>query len=80
MTNVSLKYFSVTVPNNSYWVMGDNRYRSRDSRYSTAGLTKGFVPKADSVGRAFVISWPVNRWTFFDDYPKGFGGADVPPK
>jgi signal peptidase I len=78
VTRVSLKDFSVTVPNNSYWVMGDDRYRSRDSRYNSAGPTKGFVPKADIVGRAFVISWPVNRWTFLNDYPKVFSGADIP--
>jgi signal peptidase I len=76
VTRVSLKDFSVTVPKNSYWVMGDNRYDSRDSRYNTAGPTKGFVPKADIVGRAFVISWPVSHWTFLDDYPMVFGGVD----
>ncbi len=76
VTKVSATDFSVTVPKDSYWVMGDNRYNSRDSRYNTAGPTKGFVPKSDVVGRAFVISWPVSHWTFLDDYPRVFGGVD----
>jgi signal peptidase I len=80
VTKVSKDDFRVTVPTDSYWVMGDNRYDSRDSRYNTAGPTKGFVPKTDIVGRAFVISWPVNRWTFLDDYPKVFSGVSSTTK
>jgi signal peptidase I len=76
VTKVADKDFSVTVPKDSYWVMGDNRYNSRDSRYNTTGPTRGFVPKSDIVGRAFVISWPVSHWTLLDDYPKVFGGVD----
>jgi signal peptidase I len=68
--------FDVTVPADSLWVMGDNRDNSQDSRFNVDGPTKGFVPIDNVVGRAFVITWPVDRWTFLDDFPQTFG--DVP--
>ena len=42
----------VKVPENCYFVLGDNSDSSRDSRYW------GFVPKDDIVGRAMFIWWP----------------------
>jgi signal peptidase I len=27
------------------------------------------------VGRAFVISWPVTRWTYLSNYPDTFAGV-----
>lgn len=42
----------VTVPPNTYFVLGDNRENSQDSRYF------GFVPKEKINGRAWVIYWP----------------------
>jgi signal peptidase I len=49
--------FSVTVPQGRLWVMGDNRYDSADSRMH------GTVPVSDVVGRAFITTWPVSRWS-----------------
>jgi signal peptidase I len=47
----------IQVPPNSYWVMGDNRPNSRDSRY----FPDHFIKKKDIVGRVFIRIWPLNR-------------------
>lgn len=75
-TAVSELEFDVTVPPDSLWVMGDNRYNSRDSRYNQEGPTQGFVPYANVVGRAFLITWPIDRWTWLDNYETVFVGVD----
>ncbi|WP_223691492.1 signal peptidase I [Leifsonia poae] len=74
---VSHDDFSVTVPAGAVWVMGDNRYNSADSRYHMDDPGKGFVPLNDVVGRAFVLSWPVDHWTLLSDYPEVFAGVDA---
>jgi len=43
----------VAVPDDLYYLLGDNRANSDDSRYSL-----GMVPAEEVVGRAFVILWP----------------------
>lgn len=68
--------FDVTVPEGSLWVMGDNRYHSADSRAHLDDPGGGFVPIDDVVGRAIVISWPVERWVWLDDYDEVFAGVD----
>lgn len=75
VTKVSKEDFSVTVPANSLWVMGDNRYNSMDSRYQRSTPSRGFVPLSDVIGRAFVITWPSSRWTWLDNYPMVFDGV-----
>lgn len=75
VTKASGTDFDVTVPKDSLWVMGDNRYDSLDSRYNTNKPGKGFVPIDNVVGRAFLISWPVDHWTWLDNYPTVFDGV-----
>lgn len=53
--------FDVTVPAGALWVLGDNRYNSRDSSRTQHLGTKGFVPIADVVGQAALKLWPLNR-------------------
>ncbi|TFC18988.1 signal peptidase I [Cryobacterium algoritolerans] len=76
-SKVSKDAFDVVVPAKSLWVMGDNRYNSKDSRYNGDTPGKGFVPIENVVGRALVISWPVTRWTWLDDYPEVFRGVSA---
>jgi len=68
--------FSVTVPADSLWVMGDNRYHSADSLFHIDDPSGGFLPMDDVVGKALVISYPVNRWTVLDNYPATFAGVE----
>lgn len=47
----------ILIGDDEYFVLGDNRYQSIDSRSSTVGLVK----REDIVGRAFFRLWPFNR-------------------
>ena len=49
------KYCSVTMPNEHYFVLGDNRENSQDSRYW------GFVPLESSRGKALYIYWAKDK-------------------
>ncbi|AYF98602.1 signal peptidase I [Protaetiibacter intestinalis] len=76
VTKVSKDDFDVTVPEGSLWVMGDNRWNSRDSRYNRDNPGNGFVPIDNVVGRAVLITWPIDRWSWLDNYPVTFEGVE----
>lgn len=48
-------YGPVTVPAGEYFVLGDNRNNSEDSRYW------GFLPGHDIVGKVVLTYWPLSR-------------------
>ena len=48
----------VRVPQSSYYVLGDNRLISSDSRHW------GFVPEEHIIGRAWLSYWPSDRIAF----------------
>lgn len=75
--NATRDTFEVTVPDGTIWVMGDNRYNSADSvyHYIRGDEGDGFVPIADVVGKAVVISWPVDRWSVLDRHASTFAGV-----
>ena len=68
--------FDVIVPPNKLWMMGDNRSSSEDSRFHGDLPSKGFVDQSFVVGRAFVVSWPINHWRWLDNFGNVF--KDVP--
>jgi len=70
--------FDVTVPKDRLWVLGDNRYSSKDSRYNQEQPGKGFVPIENVVGRAFLITWPFNRFGMLDFHHAVFSGVPAP--
>ena len=48
------------VPKGYYYVLGDNRNSSNDSR------NFGFVPRTSIIGRVWVIYWPFSNFKIFD--------------
>jgi signal peptidase I len=70
--------FDIVVPDDSLWVLGDNRYRSKDSRYNQDQPGKGFVPLANVVGRAFLVTWPLDRFGMLDFHAEVFAGVPDP--
>ena len=58
------------VPDGFYFVLGDNRDDSMDSRYW------GFVPRENIVGRPLVIYWSMREFDGLDDHDEGARPGD----
>jgi len=53
--------FDVLVPPGRFWVMGDNRGSSSDSRAHLGDPGGGMVPGEDIIGKVWVRYWPLDR-------------------
>ncbi|MDT5035549.1 MAG: signal peptidase [Micromonosporaceae bacterium] len=74
--------FDVTVPKDRLWVMGDHRSHSGDSREQylrSRDPQAATIPAKSVIGRAFVVFWPLSRWTWLT-VPSTFDGVPGPPK
>jgi signal peptidase I len=72
----SLEAFSITVPDDAVWVMGDNRPGSRDSRAHQDEPLKGAVAIKDVVGVAQLRTFPLSRFGILSNPGSVF--ANVP--
>lgn len=77
-TAASNEPFDVTVPEGMLWLLGDNRDRSRDARAHQELPSGGFVPIDGVVGKAFLTTWPLDRFGLIDGHHEIFNGVPEP--
>ncbi|HET9999749.1 MAG TPA: signal peptidase I [Ktedonobacteraceae bacterium] len=67
-------FTNMLVPPNKYFVMGDDRVRSDDSR------RWGFVPRGNIIGRAALVYWPLGQDNngFLPNYSSVFANVHQP--
>lgn len=61
----------VTVPAGKFFVMGDNRAHSSDSRY----INLGFVDRSQIIGKVFFRFWPFNTFGLIESSGYDPGGT-----
>jgi signal peptidase I len=62
--------FEVTVPADRFWVMGDHRSASADSRAFLGAPGGGTVPGEDIIGQVWMRYWPPGRVGLFPTAPQ----------
>ncbi|MET9933295.1 MULTISPECIES: signal peptidase I [unclassified Streptomyces] len=70
-TIASDREFSVTVPEDSLFLLGDDRHTSLDSRTHLEETGRGSVPRSTVVARVDAVVWPAKGLL---DRPTGFAG------
>lgn len=70
--------FEVKVPAGRYFVMGDHRSNSADSRFHLQEGFSGTVSQDEVVGRAVYIAWPFGHWSGLEQRDTYSSVPDVP--
>lgn len=61
-------YFGpITVPADHFFMMGDNRTNSADSRYHSNDQFHGTIPRENVRGKVMFVFWPLDRISGVDD-------------